>query len=119
MCIKLTIAPELEESGQTSRTLVAHAESTTALAAVQRAQDIVLEQTRHTIVGEPLAQLDHSHQPGGDGQVLGDVTQRTLLVIGGLPTVGGDGAILLINGHVVLLAAHDDVLDGGFIVGSG
>lgn len=95
---------------------MAHAESTTALAAVQRAQDVVLEQARHTVVGEPLAQFDHGHQPGGDGEVLCDVAQSTLLVLCGLLAVGGDGAILLVNGHTVLLVVHHDVLDGGVIV---
>jgi hypothetical protein len=98
---------------------VAHTESTTALTAVQRAQNVVLEQTRHTIVGEALAQLDDGHQPGGDGQVLSDVTQRTLLILCGFLTVRSDGAILLVNRHIVLLVAHDDVLDRGVIVGSG
>lgn len=67
--MKRTIAPELEEGSQTSRALVAHSQGTTTLAcgasvtrkwaewdscpptAVERALNIVLEQTRDTWEG--------------------------------------------------------------------
>lgn len=71
--VRLTIAPELKEGHQPRCALVAHAQRPAALAAVERTQDVVLEQPGHAVVGESLAQLDHRHQPGGHGQVLGDM----------------------------------------------
>jgi hypothetical protein len=44
------------------------------------------------------------------------MAQRTLLILRGLLTVGGDGAILLVDGHNVLLVVHHDSLDRGVIV---
>lgn len=86
---QLTIAPELEEGGETGGTLVTHTEGTTALAAIKRQIDIVLEQTRHTVVGEPLAQFDHGYEPGRDRQILGDMAQSPDLFLVGLLAIGG------------------------------
>lgn len=85
----LTVAPELEESSQTGGTLVTQTESTASLATVQRVVHIVLEQPRHAVVGETLAQLDNSHKPGGDGQVFGDMTEVLGLLRSRLLTIGG------------------------------
>lgn len=115
---KPTIAPELEEGGQSSGTLMAHTEGAAALAAIQRTQNIVLEQTRHAIVCESLRQLDYGHQPGRNGQVLGDMAEGSLLVVVGLFAVGREGQGLLIHVHRRLVVRYRDLLllDGGFIV---
>lgn len=92
-----------------------HTQSTAALTAVQRAQNVVLEQTRHAVVGEPLAQFDNGHQPGGEGQILRDVAQDALLVIVGFLAVGSDGEVFLVKIHVGFLV-HHDLLHGSLIV---
>ena len=69
------IAPELEESGKTSSSLVSHAESTTSLTAIKRTLDVVLEDTGGTIVGETLAKFDNSDQEGRLGQRLANLAQ--------------------------------------------
>jgi hypothetical protein len=68
---------------------VTHTEGTTALAAIEWQIDIVLEQTRHTVVGEPLAQFDHRYEPGGDRQVLGDMAQSPGLFLVRLLAIRG------------------------------
>ena len=70
---------------------MAHSQRTTALAAIERQLDVVLEQTLHAIVGEALAQLDKGNQPGGQRQVFGDMAQRGLFVGVGLFAVSGVG----------------------------
>lgn len=96
-----------------------HTKSTGATTAtIQWTQDIVLEQTRHAVVGETLAQLDNGHQPGGDGQVLGDMAQGALLILGRLLAIGGHGEVLLVEIHVGLFVQDDLMLNGdGVIVG--
>lgn len=78
------IAPELEEGRETSGSLVSHAESTTPFAAIKRALDVVLENTRGTVVGEALAQFYNGDQEGGLGQRLADLAQGAELLRSGL-----------------------------------
>lgn len=111
----LTITPELEEGSQSRRTFVAHAECTSTLATVQRTQDIILEQARHAVVSEPLTQLDNSHQPRRDGQILGDMAQGALFIVGRFLAVRGDGKIFLVDIHGGLVG-HHDLLDGDVIL---
>jgi hypothetical protein len=80
------VAPELEEGGETGSSLVSHAESTTTLAAIERTLNVVLEDTRGTVVGETLAKFDESNQEGGLGQRLADLAQSAELFLGGLYT---------------------------------
>ena len=80
------IAPELEEGGETSGSLVTHAESTTTLAAVKRALNVVLEDTGGTVVGETLAKFDQGDQESGLGKRLADLAQSAELLLGGLYT---------------------------------
>lgn len=68
-----------------------HAQRSSSLAPVQRQVDVVLEQPRHAVVGEPLTQLDYGDQPGGDGQVLSDMTQSGFFVVVRFFAVGGVG----------------------------
>lgn len=89
------IAPELEEGGETGSTLVIHTERTTSLTPIPRSLDVVLEQTRHSVVGETLAQLDNSHQPGGEGQVLCDMAQGSLFRESGFAAIGSDLVLLV------------------------
>jgi hypothetical protein len=51
------VAPELEEGAETSGSLMAHTERTTAELAAARARDVVLEETRGTIVCETLKNM--------------------------------------------------------------
>lgn len=67
-----------------------HTEGTTTLATVERTLDVVLEDTRHTVVGESLAEFDHSNQPGRHGQILRNVPQAKLLFISGNLSIGSD-----------------------------
>ena len=69
------IAPELEECGKTSSSLVAHAERTTSLGAIKRTLDIVLEDTGGTVVGETLTEFDDGDQEGRLGEGLADLAQ--------------------------------------------
>src|SRR5690242_6620544 len=78
------IAPELEEGRETSGSLVSHADSTTSFAAIKRALDVVLENTRGTVVGKALAQFYNGDQEGGLGQRLADLAQGAELLRGGL-----------------------------------
>jgi hypothetical protein len=80
------VAPELEEGGETSGSLVSHAESTATLTAIERTLDVVLENTGGTVVGEALAKFDESDQEGGLGQRLTDLAQGAELFLGGLYT---------------------------------
>lgn len=77
------IAPELEESRETSGSLVAHAERTTSLTAIKRALDVVLEDTGGTVVGEALAKFDDGDQEGRLGQRLADLAEGQELVRSG------------------------------------
>lgn len=94
---------------------MAHAQRSSALTPVQRQVDVVLEQPRHAIVGEPLTQLDYSHEPGRDRQVLSDMAQPGFLIVVGFFAVGGvrerllggfEGGFLFFRGRLgsVLLA---------------
>lgn len=80
------VAPELEEGRETSSSLVSHTEGTTTLAAIERALDVVLEDTGGTVVGETLAEFDKSDQEGGLGKRLADLAQSAELFLGGLYT---------------------------------
>lgn len=80
------IAPELEESGQTSGSLMPHAERTTSLTAIKRTLDVVLKDTRGTIVGETLAKFDNGDQEGRLGKRLADLAQGQKLFWGGPDT---------------------------------
>jgi hypothetical protein len=86
---------------------VTHTQGTTTFAAIERALDVVLEETGHAIVGEPFAQLDDSHQPGSHGKVLCHMSQSAFLIVSGLIAVRSDGGSLLI--HIV-----EGTVDDGF-----
>jgi hypothetical protein len=89
------VTPELEESGKTSGSLVAQAEGTHSLAAIERALDVVLEDTGGTVVGESLAKLDNGDQEGRLGEGLADLAQGPELLLGGLDST--EAVILLIS----------------------
>jgi hypothetical protein len=76
---KLTIAPELEESSQTSSTLVTQPQGTTALATIQGTLDVILEDTGGTIIRETLAEFDDGDEESGLGQRVTNAPQRPLL----------------------------------------
>lgn len=83
---RCNVAPELEESGETSGSLVSHTESTTALTAIERTLDVVLEDTGGTVVGESLAKFDDSDQESRLGQRLADLAQSAKLLSCGSDT---------------------------------
>lgn len=103
------ITPELEEGSETGSTLVIHTERTTSLTTIPRSLDVVLEQTRHSVVGETLAQLDDSHQPGGEGQVLCDMAQGGLLRESGFAAIRSN-LVLLVQIGIHSLFIQDNML---------
>ena len=107
------ITPELEEGSETGCTLVSHTERTTSLATIPRPLNVVLEQTRHAVVGETLAQLDDGHQPGGERQVLCDMTQGNLLRECGFAAIRGS-LVLLVELGIHSLFIQDDMVSDLF-----
>jgi hypothetical protein len=83
---RCNIAPELEEGGKTSGSLVSHTESTTSLTTIERALDVVLEDTGGTVVGETFAKFDDSDQEGSLGERLANLTQSSELLLCGPDT---------------------------------
>lgn len=80
MAESFTIAPELEEGGKPSGSLMAHTEGTTSLTSIERTLDVVLEDTRGAVVCESLTQLNHGHQEGRLGQWLSYFAQGAELL---------------------------------------
>jgi len=62
------VAPELEEGGETSGSLVTHTERTATFLTAARTRDVVLEDTGSTIVGETFAELDNGDQESALGE---------------------------------------------------
>jgi hypothetical protein len=90
-----TVAPELEEGGETSGSLVAQAEGAHSLATIERALDVVLEDTGGTVVGESLAKFDNGDQEGRLGEGLADLAQGPELLGSGLDST--EAVILLVS----------------------
>jgi hypothetical protein len=61
---------------------MSHAQSSTSLTSVEWSLDVVLEDTRGSVVGETFAQLNNGNKEGGFGKGLSDVTECLLLFLG-------------------------------------
>jgi hypothetical protein len=91
---------------------MAHAKSTASLASVQRTLDVVLEQSRHAVVGEAFAQFDDSDKPSREGEVLRDVTQRLVLIIIRFLAIRGGGEGLFGLAKDLTLFSDGSVVNG-------
>lgn len=49
--------------------------------------DVILEGSRETIVRKPFAELDDADEEGSPGQLVGDLAQVLLLLLGGLVSI--------------------------------
>jgi hypothetical protein len=67
------VAPELEEGGETSGSLVTHTERTTTFLTAARTRNVVLEDTGSTVVGETLAKFDNGNQESALGEGLSNL----------------------------------------------
>jgi hypothetical protein len=90
-----TIAPELEEGGETSGSLVTQTEGAHSLATIERTLDVVLEDTGGTVVGESLAKFDNGDQEGRLGEGLADLAQGPELLGSRLDST--EAVILLVS----------------------
>lgn len=73
--------------------------------------DVVLEQTRGTIVSETLCQLDNGDEKGGSGQVLANTAQSPPLIVTGLLAVRSGTRLSTIgreSGEVLLLISGNE-----------
>jgi hypothetical protein len=90
------VAPELEKRGETSSSLVTHAEGTAAEFTTARARNVVLEKSRRAIVGEALAQFDNGDEESGFGEGLADFAKGSEFFGGGRDSTE---AVVLVIGH--------------------
>jgi hypothetical protein len=74
------VAPELEEGGETSGSLVTHTERTTAFRSIAWTSDVVLEDTGGSIVGETFAEFDNGDKESTLGKRLSDLAERPHLL---------------------------------------
>ena len=114
-----TIAPELEKCGKPGSSLVTQTKSTTALAAIKRTLDIVLEDTRGTVVRESLAQLDNSDQEGRLGQRLSHLSQGPEFLLSWLNASHAIIFVQFLQGAYFHFGKSRAVVDGRFLEGCG
>jgi hypothetical protein len=109
------VAPELEEGGETSSTLVAHTERTTAFRSIAGTGDVVLEDTGSSVVGETFAELDNGDEESTLGERLSHLAKRPQL-LGGRPDTT-ETIIIVVSGGIRADIGHTRLLKGG--VGAG
>lgn len=113
------VAPELEEGGEASGSLVTHTERTATFLTAARTRDVVLEDTGSTIVGEAFAELDDGDQESALGEGLSNLAECLQLFRGGPDATD---AILFLNiGSSIGVGASSErtgLLDGNMRAGN-